>query len=97
MAGNHRETDRHGLREQFSCTSSHCLVACELTYMCVSNKSVCVCEVLFKDTAVVNLDVSRAEVKCVVLPMLARVWHCVGSLRLGSSWHLVVLRVRQTL
>jgi len=68
-------TERHGLREQFSCSPSHCLVACELTYI----QQISLCEGLLKDTAVVNLGVSRAEVnKSVVLPILARVLLCVG-------------------
>jgi hypothetical protein len=65
--------------------------------MSATNQFISLCEVLFKDTAVVNLDVSREEVNKVLCSPVGQGFALCGSLHLGSSWHLVVLRVRQTL
>jgi hypothetical protein len=57
-------------------------------------QQISLCEVLFKDTAVVNLDISREEVNKVLCSPVGQGFALCGSLHLGSSWHLVVLRVR---
>jgi len=63
----------------------------------VCQQQISLCEVLFKDTAVVNLDVSRAKVNKVPCSPVGQGFALCGSLHVGSSRHLVVLRVRQTL
>lgn len=60
-------------------------------------QQISLCEVLFKDTAVVNVDVSRAEVNKVLCSPVGQGFALCGSLHQGSSWQLEVLRVRQTL